>query len=302
MVAKRRSVYSTMTKGPMYTGATLRFTRGPYYAPSPDVVADKGMTREDIEARIHRIQCAQRIMWYNGEEKYNFDSQDIDDLALVFGICDATTLEELSAADKTRLDKLVLNVHNMAQSKQRAIWRVHRRFAMLERERDMCEALGLGRKPFCAITEAEKIPLRFLIGSDWKDVKSVADVACSVSEAQKRHQRTLWRIQVRGITKRCTCCRYYKHAPRYTLRRDCRDVTQFDARTHWEDEDMAIDDDVARAWDEEASVLDDEDDDDDLTHEGDAEDDDMEQYDFCAIDVPEEEKASVAHTSTCSTM
>ncbi|KDO22942.1 hypothetical protein SPRG_11786 [Saprolegnia parasitica CBS 223.65] len=159
----------------MYTGATLRFTRGPYYAPSPDVVADKGMTREDIEARIHRIHCAQRVLWDCGEEKYNFDSQDVDDMALVLKACVVTTLEELSAADTTRLDKLVRRVHIFSPY----------------RERDMCEALGLGRKPFCAITDAEKIPLRFLIGSDWKDVKSVADVACSVSEAQKRHQRTL---------------------------------------------------------------------------------------------------------------
>ncbi|KDO21616.1 hypothetical protein SPRG_13300, partial [Saprolegnia parasitica CBS 223.65] len=301
MVAKRRSVYSMMTKGPMYTGATLRFTHGPYYAPSPDVVADKGMTREDIEARIHRIHCAQRVLWDCGEEKYNFDSQDVDDMALVLKACEATTLEELSAADTTRLDKLVRRVHTKLQVLQVVILRLQRRLAMLDRERDMCEALGLGRKPFCAITDAEKIPLRFLIGSDWKDVKSVADVACSVSEAQKRHQRTLWRIQVRGITKRCTCCRFYKHASRYTLRRDCRDVTRFDTQSHWEDEDMAIDDDVARAWDEEASVLDDDDDDDDdLTHDGDDDDDDMMQYDFCAIDVPEEETASVAHT--CSTM
>ncbi|EQC30135.1 hypothetical protein SDRG_12193 [Saprolegnia diclina VS20] len=126
MVAKRRSIYSTMTKGPIHTGATLRFTHGPYYAPSPDVVADEGMTREDIAARIHRIECAKRVVcycrpvlravtgprihriecakrvvWYYGAETYAFVSQDVDDLALVFGICDATTLEELSAADTT---------------------------------------------------------------------------------------------------------------------------------------------------------------------------------------------------------
>ncbi|EQC30105.1 hypothetical protein SDRG_12164 [Saprolegnia diclina VS20] len=196
---------------------------------------------------LRRIEIAKRAVknYYFGE-KYTPSAADTDDLTYVFGD-DTRQLETLLPEDvATILSVATLSgsYHSEKKTAIDAAKRLRHRLDLLQSERDMSVTLGLGPKPFCAITDAETIRLRSFLDSDWAKVGSIANVVFSEEEAEKRRQRLHHKLETTGVTSRCKCCRYEKHAPRHAARKTCRNMTTSGDR-FWEDDDLKVDDDVA---------------------------------------------------------
>ncbi|KDO21112.1 hypothetical protein SPRG_13818 [Saprolegnia parasitica CBS 223.65] len=248
MVGKAKTIYSSLRKEHVSTSATIR-TVDDRYDDLTFVIADKGMTRADCEARLARLDKIKQAVAPRMEVFHFVPSvADADDLALVLE-SDAA-LETLSRTDAARLRSLAALHGSFGDDKQAKIAAAARlcyRLEHVEREFEICESLGLGRKVLRAINAQERVRLRAQLDSPWAKVSSMDDVVFSEEEAAKRRLRILHKLEAKGTTRRCKCCTYRKHAPRYTSRKDCRDVTRLRVRD-WATEDNDIDDDVANAF------------------------------------------------------
>ncbi|EQC30106.1 hypothetical protein SDRG_12165 [Saprolegnia diclina VS20] len=248
MVGRAKTIYSSLRKEHVSTSATIR-TVDDRYDDLTFVIADKGMTRADCEARLARLAKIKQAVGPRMDVFHFAPSQaDADDLALVLE-SDAT-LETLSQADAARLRSLAAQHGSFGEEKQAKIAAATRlcyRLDHVEREFEICESLGLGRKVLRAINEQERVRLRAHLESPWAKVTSMDDVVFSEEEAAKRRLRILHKLEAKGTTSRCKCCTYRKHAPRYSARKDCRDVTRLRVGD-WATEDNEIDDDVADAF------------------------------------------------------